>query len=42
MSQQDIAGTARVDGLGSIVTYWRYTGNRKWVLDPEMFFVMLT
>ncbi len=41
MSLQDIAGTARVDGLGSIVTYWRYTGDRKWVLDPEMFFVML-
>jgi hypothetical protein len=39
---QDIAGTAHVDQLGYIVTYWKYTGyNNSWILDPEYFFVML-
>jgi hypothetical protein len=42
MAQQDIAGTSHADRLGYMVTYWKYTGhNRSWVLDPEMFFVML-
>ncbi len=41
MALQDIAGTAHVDELGSIVTYWRYSGGMRWNLDPEMFFVML-
>lgn len=40
-AQQDIAGTARVDGLGQIVSYWKYIGGKKWVLDPETFFVLL-
>jgi len=41
-AQQDIAGTSHVDQLGSIITYWKYTGqNKSWVLDPEYFFVML-
>ena len=42
MALQDIAGTARVDGLGNIVTYWKYSRDKKtWILDPETFFVML-
>ncbi|WP_318508800.1 VCBS repeat-containing protein [Bacillus sp. T3] len=41
-AQHDIAGTSHADQLGSIVLYWKYTGNnRSWVLDPEMFFVLL-
>lgn len=41
-AHQDIAGTSHADRLGSIVTYWKYTGhNKSWVLDPETFFVML-
>lgn len=41
-AQQDIAGTSHVDKLGYVVTYWKYTGQGKsWVLDPEMFTVML-
>jgi len=41
-AQHDIAGTSHADRLGSIVLYWKYTGNNQsWVLDPEMFFVML-
>lgn len=40
--QHDIAGTSHADKLGYIVLYWKYTGqNKSWVLDPEMFFVML-
>jgi hypothetical protein len=40
--QHDIAGTSHADQLGYIVLYWKYTGhNKSWVLDPEMFFVML-
>ncbi|WP_394235943.1 hypothetical protein [Niallia oryzisoli] len=40
-AQHDIAGTSHADRLGSIVLYWKYTGNNQsWVLDPEMFFVM--
>ena len=38
----DIAGMSRADQLGSIITYWKYSGqNRSWVLDPEMFFIMI-
>lgn len=40
LTLQDIAGTSRSDGLGSIATYWKYS-NGTWVLDPEMFSVML-
>jgi hypothetical protein len=41
-AQQEIAGTSRADRLGYMVTYWKYSGqNRCWVLDPEMFSVML-
>jgi hypothetical protein len=40
-SQQDIAGTSHADGLGYIITYWKYTEDKKWVLDPEMFSVLL-
>jgi hypothetical protein len=41
-AQQQIAGTSRADGLGYIVTYWKYVSQEKtWVLDPEMFFVMI-
>lgn len=41
-AQHDIAGTSHADKLGYIVLYWKYTGqNKTWVLDPEMFFVML-
>ena len=40
-AQQDIAGTSHADKLGYIVTYWRYTEDKKWILDPEMFTVML-
>ena len=41
-AQQDIAGTSHVDMLGYAVTYWKYDVQVKsWVLDPEMFSVML-
>lgn len=41
-ASQDIAGTSHADRLGYIITYWKYTGHkRSWVLDPEMFTVML-
>lgn len=35
-AQQDIAGTSHVDGLGYIITYWKYV-NQKWILEPELF-----
>lgn len=41
-AQQDIAGTSHADKLGYVVIYWKYTGDKKsWILDPEMFFVLL-
>ena len=41
-AQHDIAGTSHADQLGYIILYWKYTGqNKSWVLDPEMFIVML-
>lgn len=41
-AQLDISGTSHADRLGYAVTYWKYAGyNKSWVLDPEMFFVML-
>lgn len=40
-AQQDIAGTSHADLLGYIITYWKYTKDNKWILDPEMFSVML-
>lgn len=41
-AQQDIAGTSHADRLGYAVTYWKYVWREKsWVLDPEMFFVMI-
>lgn len=41
-ANQDIAGTSHADQLGYIVSYWKYTGNKSWVLDPETFFVTIT
>ena len=42
MTEQDIAGTSHADQLGYIVTYWKYAGhNKSWILDPEMFSVMI-
>jgi len=41
-SQQDIAGTSHADQLGSIITYWKYIeGQKSWILDPELFYVMI-
>lgn len=41
-AKHDIAGTSHADQLGSIVLFWKYTGqNQSWLLDPNMFFVML-
>lgn len=41
-AQVDIAGTSHADRLGYAVTYWEYNRNMKsWVLDPEMFFIMI-
>ena len=41
-ASHDIAGTSHADQLGSIVLNWKYsTDEKSWVLDPEMFFVLL-
>ncbi|RDU24984.1 hypothetical protein [Anaerosacchariphilus polymeriproducens] len=41
-ARQEIAGTSHADRLGYIITYWKYSvqGN-SWVLDPELFFLMI-
>lgn len=41
-AQNAIAGTSHADRLGYTITYWKYDeGTRSWVLDPEMFFIMI-
>nr|WP_309101735.1 hypothetical protein [Fredinandcohnia onubensis] len=39
---QNISGTSHADQLGYIVSYWKDTGNKSWVLDPKTFFVTIT
>lgn len=41
LAHQDIAGTSHADGLGYIITYWKYEGDKKWALEPKWFTVML-
>ncbi|MCX8131574.1 MAG: hypothetical protein N3I35_15960 [Clostridia bacterium] len=42
MVMDDIAGMSHADSLGSLVSYWRYSGKQQiWALDHKQLYVLI-